>query len=346
MTTIQTVLGAIAPDDLGVTSIHEHILNYVDHVAYVPLDSDEGREIGEQPVSLENLWYVRHNWTAVRDNLRITDEDVAVREVVRFAHAGGSTIVDPTVDGLGRDPAGLVRVSKATGVNVVMGAGYYIHPAHPDWIEGADEAAIAAQIEADVLEGVGDDMVKSGFIGEIGCSWPLTARERRSLRAAGRAQKATGVPLMIHPGRDPQAPFDIVRELENVGADISRTTIAHIDRTLPTPESAIELARTGVWLSFDIFGIETAFYPLEPRTRMLNDGSRLAFIEALTDAGFGDHVLIGQDICQKHRLTTYGGHGYDHILRNLRPMLEAVGRGEIMTAILEDNPRRFLSGSA
>ena len=346
MTNIQTVLGPIAPDELGVTSIHEHILNYVDHVAYVPLDSDEGREIGEQPVSLENLWYVRHNWTSVRDNLRITDEDVMTREVARFAQAGGSTIVDPTVDGLGRDPAGLARVSKATGVNIVMGAGYYIHPAHPEWIEDADEAAIAARIEADVLDGVDDTGIRSGFIGEIGCSWPLTDRERRVLRAGGRAQKATGAPLMIHPGRDPQAPFDIVRELEDVGADISRTTIAHIDRTLPTSDLAIELARTGVWLSFDIFGIETAYYPLEPRSRMLNDGSRLTFIEALTDAGFGDHVLIGQDICQKHRLTTYGGHGYDHILRNLRPMLDAVDRTEIAISVLETNPRRFLSGAA
>ena len=342
MSTIQTVLGPITPAELGVTSIHEHILNFVDHVAYTPHDSDEGREMGEQPVSLENLWYVRHNWTGVRDNLRLTDEDVMVREVARFVAAGGSTIVDPTNIGIGRDADGLVRVSKATGLNIVMGAGFYIHPTHPDWLETADEAAIAAVIEADVLEGVGDNKVKSGFIGEIGCSWPLTDRERKVLRAAGKAQKTTGVPLMVHPGRDPQAPFDIVRELEDVGADITRTTIAHIDRTLPTPDIAIELARTGVWLSFDIFGIETAYYPLSPRMRLLNDGSRLTFIEALTDAGFGDHVLIGQDICQKHRLVTYGGHGYDHMLRNLRPMLDAYDRGEIMTALVEDNPRHFL----
>lgn len=346
MSTIQTVLGPIAPSELGVTSIHEHILNFVDHVAYVPVDSNEGRAIGEQPVALENLWFVRHNWTANRDNLRITDETVMTREVARFAGAGGSTIVDPTVVGLGRDPDGLGRISRATGINIVMGSGYYIHSAHPDWLDAADEAAIAASIESDLLEGVGEHRIRSGFIGEVGCSWPLTDRERRSLRGSGRAQRATGAPLMIHPGRDPAAPLEIVRELEDVGADIPRTTIAHIDRTLPSPDAAIELARTGVWLSFDIFGIETAYYPLLARTRMLNDGARLTFIEALFDAGFGDHVLIGQDICQKHRLTTYGGHGYDHILRNLRPMLEAVGREAIVTAVLEDNPRRFLSGSA
>jgi phosphotriesterase-related protein len=237
-------------------------------------------------------------------------------------------------------------MSTASGVNIVMGSGYYVHTSHPDWLEDADEDAIAARIEADLREGVGENRIRSGFIGEVGCSWPLTDRERRSLRAAGRAQRRADVPLMVHPGRHPDAPFEIVRELEDVGADLSRTTIAHIDRTIPTAATAIELARTGVWPSLDIFGIETGYYPLSAQTRLPNDAGRLDMIEALFDAGFGDHVLVGQDICTKHRLTTYGGHGYDHILRNLRPMLEAVGKADVVTAVLEDNPRRFLSGPA
>ena len=87
---IRTVLGPIDPSDLGLTSIHDHALAFVDHLGYRPIDTDQGRMLGEQPVSFQNLWYVRANWTAVRDNLRITDEEVSTREIARLAAAGGS----------------------------------------------------------------------------------------------------------------------------------------------------------------------------------------------------------------------------------------------------------------
>ena len=343
--TVNTVLASVDPDDLGRTSIHEHLIIVVDHVAYQPLDTEEGRAIGEQPVSLENRWFVRQQWTAVRDNLRLQDEAVAIQEAARFAAVGGSCIADPTTDGLGRDPEALVRIARATGLHLVMGAGYYVHASHPAWLEDASEELIAERIEADLLEGVGPDSVKSGFIGEVGCSWPMTDRERKSLRAAGRVQRSTGAPLMVHPGRNPGAPAEIVAELDAVGTDLDRVTIAHIERTLPTPADAVALARSGVWPSIDCFGLETAYYPLEVRTRMPNDGGRLAIIEALLDAGFGDRTLVGQDVTQKHRLTTYGGHGYDHLLRDLPTMLEASGRGAASELLLRDNPARFLAWS-
>ena len=68
------------------------------------------------------------------------------------------------------------------------------------------------------------------------------------------------------------------------------------------PEQLVELARRGIWLSLDCFGLETAFYPLNPAVAMPNDGGRLALAEAVIAAGFGDRLLLAQDICQKHRL--------------------------------------------
>ena len=113
-----------------------------------------------------------------------------------------------------------------------MGAGYYVHGSHPAWIEDATEGAIVDAIVADLVDGVGPERIRAGFIGEIGCSWPMTPRERRVLRAAGLAQKATGAPLMVHPGRDAAAPDEILRELSDVGADLERTTICHLERTV------------------------------------------------------------------------------------------------------------------
>jgi phosphotriesterase-related protein len=223
-----------------------------------------------------------------------------------------------------------------------MGAGYYVHRSHPDWLETAPVEAIRDRIVADLTQGVDTTGIRAGFIGEVGCSWPMTDRERRSLRAAGMAQRATGAPLMVHPGRHPDAPGEIVRELESVDAELSSTTIAHIERTLLRPEDAVELARTGVRPSIDCFGLETAYYPLAPQVRMPNDGGRLAFVEALADAGLADRVLIAQDICQKHRLAAFGGHGYDHLLRDIPVMLEAAGRVDLVHRLLVTNPATWL----
>ncbi len=340
---VRTVLGPVAPDALGRTSIHEHLLTLLDHVAYTPVETPEGRELGEQPVSLATRWYVRQQWVGVRDNLRLDSEAVATAEVARFRAAGGGAIADPTTDGIARDPAALARISRATGVHVVMGAGYYVHRSHPEWLEAASEEEIAERIVRDLQEGAAGTPVRAGFIGEVGCSWPMTDRERKSLRAAGRAQRATGAPLMVHPGRHPDAPAEIVRELDAVGADLSRTTIAHTERTLPSPAAIVELARTGVRPSIDCFGLETAYYPLAPFVRMPNDGGRLAIVEALLDAGLGERTLIAQDICQKHRLTAYGGHGYDHLIRDIPVMLEAAGRGDAVEQLLVANPAAWLA---
>ena len=87
----------------------------------------------------------------------------------------------------------------------------------------------------------------------------------------------------------------------------------------------MELGRRGVWLSLDCFGLETAFYPLAPAISMPNDGGRLSLAEAVLAAGLGDRLLLAQDICQKHRLAAFGGHGYDHLIRDVVPMLVARG---------------------
>jgi phosphotriesterase-related protein len=65
------------------------------------------------------------------DNTMILDEQEAIDEVMLFRRAGGFTIVDTTTLGLGRDPLALRRISPATGLNISMGAGYYVEMSHP-----------------------------------------------------------------------------------------------------------------------------------------------------------------------------------------------------------------------
>jgi predicted metal-dependent phosphotriesterase family hydrolase len=58
-------------------------------------------------------------------SLILDDEEVLTAEVMKYRAAGGGTICDPTNGGIGRNLDGLARISKATGVNIVMGAGWY-----------------------------------------------------------------------------------------------------------------------------------------------------------------------------------------------------------------------------
>src|SRR5262245_33920005 len=89
---VQTVLGTIAAATMGVTLPHEHLLiDFSVMFAEPAAASDKGR--ASEPVSLANLGWVRHNFNANRDNLRLTDEQVAIDEIQLFQRAGGATVV-------------------------------------------------------------------------------------------------------------------------------------------------------------------------------------------------------------------------------------------------------------
>src|SRR5947209_11490269 len=127
---VQTVLGAIERHAIGVPLPHEHLLiDFKVMFAEPTAASDKGR--AWEPVSLANLGWVRQNFNANLDNLRLLDEQVAQDEILLFKRAGGRTVVDPTPKTIGRDPQALARIARATGLNVVMGAGYYVDASHP-----------------------------------------------------------------------------------------------------------------------------------------------------------------------------------------------------------------------
>src|SRR5262245_26723075 len=340
---IQTVLGPIAPEALGVTLPHEHLLiDFKVMFAEPTAASDKGR--AWEPVSLENLGWVRQNFNANLDNLRLLDERVAEDEIRLFKRAGGQTVVDPTNRSLGRDPLALVRIARATGLNVVMGAGYYVAAAHPPDMDRRDADDLAREIIADVTIGVGDTGVLAGLIGEIGCTWPWTDNEKKVVRAAVTAQRETGAPLMIHPGRNPGAPAEIAEFVRKEGGDLGRTIMCHIDRTIADVRAVLDLARTGMWLEYDLFGLETSYYPYQPSFDMPNDGGRMAHVLALVEAGHAGQVLVSHDIAYKHCLVKYGGYGYHHLLVNVVPRLRAKGLDDAgLRRLLVENPGRALA---
>jgi phosphotriesterase-related protein len=337
---LQTVLGAISPDAMGVTLPHEHLLiDFKVMFAEPAAASDKGR--AWEPVGLANLGWVRQHFNANLDNLRLTDEQVAIDEIRLFQRAGGSTVIDPTPRTLARDPLALARIARATGLNVVMGSGYYVAASHPPDMDQRSEDSLAREMIADVTTGAGDTGVRAGLLGEIGTTYPWTDNERKVLRAAVIAQRETGAPLMVHPGRHPDMPMELAEFVRKEGGDLRRTIMCHIDRTIADVGGVIDLARTGMWLEYDLFGMENSYYPYNPSFDMPNDGGRMAHVLALIQAGFGDRLLLSHDIAYKTSLVKYGGYGYHHLLVNVVPRLRMKGVDDAgLRQLLVDNPRR------
>ncbi|HEV8308644.1 MAG TPA: aryldialkylphosphatase [Methylomirabilota bacterium] len=335
---IQTVLGPLAAEEIGVTLPHEHLLiDFAVMFAEPAVASDRARAWA--PVSLEILGWVRQNFNANLDNLRLTDERVAADEIRLFQNAGGRTVIDPTPPSLARDPRALARIARATGLNIVMGAGYYVAASHPADMDQRTVGDLVRELVTDVTVGAGDTGVSAGLIGEIGCTWPWRENEKKVVRAAVIAQRETGAPLMIHPGRHPRAPMEIAEFVQKEGGDLRRTIMCHICRTIADIKAVIDLAQTGMWIEYDLFGSENSYYPYNPSFDMPNDGGRMAHVLALMEAGHRGQILLSHDIAYKTALVKYGGHGYHHLLVNVVPRLRAKGVDDAgLRQLLVENP--------
>lgn len=340
---VQTVLGTVSPEELGPTLTHEHLLCDVSVLRHPPSEAS-ALHLFHRPVSMEILGYLNHGGVTNLDNAKLLDIDTAIDEAYLYALNGGGCLVDATSIGLSRDPTGLAQIARATGLNIVMGSSYYVDEAHPEYVSTKSEDEIMDGIVRDVIEGVDGTGICSGIIGEVGCSWPITDNERKVLRASARAQRITGAPLLIHPGRNENAPLEIITLLDQATADLNRTIMGHIDRTISKRETLKQVAESGCYLEWDLFGREYSYYDPNPDFDMPTDAMRMDQIEWVSAMGFGDKVVVAHDICHKTRLVKYGGHGYFHILSNIVPRMKARGFDETsIEMILVENPARILT---
>lgn len=339
---VQTVIDLIEPTHTGPTMTHEHLLiNF--SCMLNPAPDATAQKLSNEPLSMANLGWVMQNPYSSRDNLLVLDEQIAMKEARLYRASGGGTIVDATTIGIGRDPEGLARISRGSGINIVMGAGYYVGATHPMSLSGSSEDEIASDIVRDITTGVGNSGVKAGIIGEIGCTWPLTTSERKVLKASAIAQKESGASILIHPGRNAQAPMEILSILREGGADLTRVIMGHLDRTIDSLDDLKQIAATGCVMEWDLFGTEISFYPLSDFD-MPNDPQRLKYIRTMIDEDLGENIVISQDICTNHRLTHYGGHGYGYILEHIVPRMRTKGFSENeIYALTQGNASRLLT---
>jgi phosphotriesterase-related protein len=306
----RTVLGDVDPADLGWVLPHEH--------------------------TAIALWHVPDRW----DYWELRRyEPLIVEELGAFRAAGGAAVVDLTLPGVGRDPAWLAGLARATGLHVVMGAGWYRGAYYPAeaLIDRRTVDDLADEIVRDIEVGVGDAGVRAGIIGEIGTDKPwLSPAEERVHRAAARAARRTGAAITTHAVQSAVglAQLDV---FEDEGADLSRVVIGHADSN-PDPGYHRAIVERGATVEFDFLGM--TFTPLERH----GEDRIVAAICDLLAAGHADRILLSQDVCHDAQLRRYGGNGYTYLAEAFLPRLRAAGASDAdVAAMTIANPRRLLT---
>ncbi len=349
--TAMTVQGPAPAMDLGFILPHEHIL--IDtSTFFVPTNAGSDRARENELISLANLSWVRYNARHSRDCLSKMDEEAATNEVAIFGRAGGNTIVDLTCREMGRDPLTLARISRSSGVHIIIGTGFYTAGTHRPAVAQASAQELAAGMINEINVGVDDTQIKAGIIGEIGCSWPLAASEHKVLEAAAIAQKQTGLAITIHPSRNEAGPKDAIEVLQSADADRSRVVICHMDRCGYSLETRLGILDAGCYVEYDLFGKE-GYYPAQPALAdghlpdMPNDVGRIKEIADLIDRGWIDRILISHDNCLKTNFTRWGGPGFAHIIERAIPYMRIYGYTEKQIhQLTRNNPARMITGDA
>lgn len=323
MVAINTATGTCAPKDLGFTLIHEHL------------------SAGFPGWEFDNVGFDRKKEIAT-----------AVDRLKEIKNLGVNSIVDPCPMELGRDPEFAAEAADKSGVRVVVATGLYnealgipphFRSLHPD--------AIAEVYVRELTEGIGKTGIKAGIIktatggipGMTETAKKISVNEEKCLRAAARAQKATGAPILCH--NDELGPFG--RETLDVfaeeGVDFNRVLIGHACG-VGDMRYYFDILDRGAWIGFDRFGIET----------IASDKMRLASLIGLLAVGY-DRVMLSHDFvgCWLGRVSkewdafmkACPNWSYSHILKNILPQLNKAGvsEGTIRTMTV-DNPCAYFGG--
>jgi phosphotriesterase-related protein len=338
---VLTVHGPISPSELGETLMHEHI--FVNFQLAIPDTRNHAseEEVARQKLTLTNLSAVRSGvWNP--DNDFLGDFDTAYTELMDYKRGGGGTVVDVSNIRLGRDPKALYKTSYATGLNIVMGSGWYQKRYHSLNMDQLTLEDMTNTIVRDIVAGVDGTNIRSGIIGEIGINGnPLTPNEIKSTRASARAARLTGAPLTFHIGGYREEKFTILDIVAAQGVDLRRVVMGHSNSlAIDLPLARRVLAR-GVTIEFDFLGaLGSPGGTLGP-----SDDLKIARgLMQLVKEGYAGQIVLAHDVCTKLQLKKYGGMGYTYIDDYFLPELRKMGLSEAdIHKIMVDNPARQLT---
>jgi phosphotriesterase-related protein len=317
--TVNTVLGPVPADDLGVVAVHEALLSVVpgaEHAYDITLDRAEIFEI-------------------------------LAKKLTDFRNAGGGTIVDSTGMFHGRDVKLYEALSRSTGVHIVastgMGpeenlGGYFLTPqTNPPTPWPAER--FADLFGREVTEGMVVPRVErrgaAGIVATTATRAGMTPTDESLFRGAARAALSTGVPVSIRYGVDAVAELQVVLD-EGLPAD--RVVVGDLDRKDAVAAGwPIAVAQTGAYVAIDHVGLNDS-------DDHVRDAERAALVAELVAAGHANRVLLSSNAVGVAK-----GHPdyelpYAHVLTAFAPLLASHGvADEDIQQILVANPRDLLT---
>lgn len=338
-----TVTGEVEARQLGVTLAHEHIICDTSKDYREPPERIKAfmRWYGislEEGVTLRNYGLLMREPQWSVDNQILSSYDDALEELRVAKWAGIQSVLDPTPIGLGRNPLALRDLSRTLEMYIVTGTGYYREKFHPPETATMTVEEIEEKMTRELLEGIEGTGVRAGVMGELGTTGDqILPNERKVLIAAGRVNRRTNVPIMVHTEGRRHVILEALHILKENGANLEKVHICHVCEAPYWKE----IVDTGASIGLDQFG---STFNVDSETVMLpSDVERIRALKRILDAGYGHKVLIGNDICMKMRLHKYGGWGYDHIQTNLVPYMHKEGiTDEQLHMLFVENPQRFL----
>ena len=273
-----TVLGNIDARSLGRTNYHEHLFQVTPL-----LPGDE-----------------------------LDDEDASRQEAALLRESGFDAMIDATPTALGRNPAALARISRATGIHVVATTGGHreAHYAPGHWLLELSSGELGNRFTDDVQVGmpvrdtagsaevVANEAglpVRAGVLKAGIGYWGWTAFERRVLAAVAAAHARTGAPVMVHLEHG-SAAFELLEVLASDGVRPEAVLLAHVDRN-PDPGLHAELAAAGAYLGYDGFA----------RTRDWPDSMLIDCLVRSAELGANDRLMIGGDVARRTRYVPTAG---------------------------------------
>lgn len=313
---VNTVLGPVPADALGVVAIHEALLSVLPGAEYAFDISMDRAEIFE----------------------------VLAKNLTAFRESGGGTIVDSTGMFHGRDVKLYEALSRSTGVHIVASTGqgpeellggYFLTPqTNPPTPWPAEK--FADMFAREVSDGMVVPRVErrgaAGLVATAVTASGMTATDESLVRGAARAAVVTGVPVSLRYGADSLAELEIALS-EDLPAD--RVVVGGLDRKDSAGAPAVIAAR-GAYAALDHVGTHDDVH--------LSDAERVILVAELIAAGFGDRILLSSNATGVAKGHVGNEVGYSRLLTDFVPLLHAQGVSpEDVTRILVDNPRDLLT---
>lgn len=314
MPKINTVLGPVAPEELGAVAIHEHI------------------GYGMPGSELDSQW-----WKGPEARYEET-----VPKLRKFHEYGGRTFVDATGICNGRDIDYYKSLSEKTGVNIVASTGFVGGDTALPYFSRASVDYLTGVFVHEIVEEIGSTGAKAGVI-KVGVSrgGRMTELDKKIYRAGARASVATGVSILTHLAVDAEPALTIFAE---EGLPLDRVLFGHADDGINAPLTPdVRILEAGARLGFDTFGYETELPdpPFWARPRQ----ERLDHFLRLSSEGWFDRMLVSADAnCSPLGWPGVKGHTVNYLFEDLVPDLKAAGiDDEALQRLLVVNPATFLT---